>query len=84
MEGVIRIRVLLFARYAEVLGASELELELPADATVRTALGMLLARPGGNTLPHQPLVARNQVHAQFDTALAAGDELAVLPPLAGG
>jgi molybdopterin converting factor small subunit len=84
MEDFIRIRVLLFARYAEVLGASELELVLPDHATVRTALETLLLREGGKLLPPQPLVARNQVHSQLDTALANGDELAILPPLAGG
>jgi molybdopterin converting factor small subunit len=30
------------------------------------------------------MVARNRVQAQIDTPLEDGDEVAVLPPLAGG
>jgi molybdopterin converting factor small subunit len=80
----VRIKVLLFARFAELLGDSELDLELNSPATVRTALDSLRQRPGGASLPPGPLVARNRVHAQLDTVLEDGDEVAVLPPLAGG
>jgi molybdopterin converting factor small subunit len=81
---MLRIRVLLFARYAELLGQNELEVAVSAPATVRTVLDTLRARVGGSQLPLSPLVARNQVQAQLDTALEDGDEVAVLPPLAGG
>jgi molybdopterin converting factor small subunit len=81
---MIRVRVLLFARYAELLGQTALTVEIGAPATVRTVLDTLRERAGGAQLPPSPLVARNQVHAQLDTALEDGDELAVLPPLAGG
>lgn len=84
MSGTLRIRVLLFARYAELLGQTELEVAVSAPATVRTVLDSVRARAGGSQLPPSPLVARNQVHAQLDTALEDGDEVAVLPPLAGG
>lgn len=81
---VVRIKVLLFARFAELLGRPELVVEVPAPATVRTVLDSIRTHEGGAQLPPQPLVARNQVHAQLTTALEDGDELAVLPPLAGG
>jgi len=84
VNGVIRIRVLLFARYAELMGQTELVIDVSAPATVRTVLDSLRARTGGEQLPPSPLVARNRVHAQLDTALDDGDEVAVLPPLAGG
>ncbi len=80
----MRIRVLLFARYAELLGNTELNLDVTAPATVRTVLDTLRQLAGGSQLPPSPLVARNQVHAQLDTVLEDGDEMAVLPPLAGG
>ena len=80
----VHIKVLLFARFAELLGNSELDLVLDPPATVRTALDSLRALPGGASLPSGPLVARNLVQAQLDTALEDGDEVAVLPPLAGG
>lgn len=81
---IVHIKVLLFARFAELLGSTELNLELNSPATVRTVLDSLRGRIGGGQLPPSPLVARNRVHAQVDTALEDGDEIAVLPPLAGG
>lgn len=83
-RGVLKIRVLLFARYAELIGQTELELAVGAPATVRTVLDSLRARAGGEQLPPAPMVARNREQAQLDTALEDGDEVAVLPPLAGG
>lgn len=80
----VHIKVLLFARFAELLGQTEVEVDVGAPATVRTVLDSLRTRVGGSQLPPSPLVARNRVHAQLDTALEDGDELAVLPPLAGG
>ena len=80
----MHIRVLLFARYAELLGLTEMEVAVDAPATVRTVLDTLRTRAGGSQLPTAPMVARNRVHAQLDTALEDGDEVAVLPPLAGG
>jgi molybdopterin converting factor small subunit len=83
-SSAVRIKVLLFARFAELLGKTELDLELRSPATVRTVLDSLRGRAGGAGLPPSPLVARNRVHAQLDTPLEDGDEVAVLPPLAGG
>jgi len=84
VSGSLRIKVLLFARYAELIGQTELEVAVGAPATVRTVLDTLRAMAGGAQLPPAPMVARNCVHAQLNTALEDGDELAVLPPLAGG
>lgn len=84
VSGRVRIRVLLFARYAELLGQTEMTIDVGAPATVRTVLDSLRAMAGGSKLPPAPLVAQNQVKVQLDTALEDGDEVAVLPPLAGG
>jgi molybdopterin synthase sulfur carrier subunit len=40
--------------------------------------------PGGERLPPKPLCALNLSHVSPDARLSGGDELAVLPPLAGG
>jgi molybdopterin converting factor small subunit len=40
--------------------------------------------PGGERLPTSPMVAVNQEHVLPSRPLADGDELAFLPPLAGG
>lgn len=80
----ITVRVLLFARFAELLGAPELEIELGEPATITSLLAELRKRAGAADLPPSPLVARNQVHVQESTRLSPGDEVAILPPLAGG
>jgi molybdopterin converting factor small subunit len=78
------IRVLLFARYAELLGGARLELDLPFPATVGAAIAALRSRPGGESLPARLFVARNLEQVTEDVALEAGDEVALLPPLSGG
>lgn len=78
------VRVLLFASYAEALGSSTLELELPSGATVRELLDRVQQRSGGGRLPPAPLVAVNEEYAHADQVLAAHDEVAIIPPVAGG
>lgn len=79
------IRLLLFAIYRDWAGTDELELHLPADATAAAAVAAARARlPGLGPLPERPAVAVNSVYASLDTRLADGDELALLPPVAGG
>jgi molybdopterin converting factor small subunit len=78
------VTALLFASYADALGLPRVELTLPAGSTVRDALDRLRRLPGGATIPATPLVAINLAYARGDATLAAGDELAVIPPVAGG
>jgi molybdopterin converting factor small subunit len=78
------VTALLFASYADALGRHSVDLALPAGATVRDALAHLRALPGGDSLPPSPLVAVNLRYVRADVALAAGDELAIIPPVAGG
>jgi molybdopterin converting factor small subunit len=78
------IDTLLFASYADALGVESVRLTLPAGATVNDALAQLRSLPGGDKLPPAPLVAINLAYARGDSALSTGDELAVIPPVAGG
>ena len=80
----ISVHVLLFASYADSLGADALDLTLPAPATISAIVAHLRDLPGGNQLPAKPLCARNLTHATPDDPVAEGDEVAILPPLAGG
>ena len=80
----IQVRVLLFARYAELFGASSLALDVPAGSTVADAVAALRRLPGGGALPGQLLVARNLEQVAASATLAEGDELAFLPPMSGG
>lgn len=80
----LTVRVLLFASYAEGLGFETLELMLPAPATMDTVVSHLRSLPGGHQLPPKPLCARNLAHVSPEEPVADGDEIAILPPLAGG
>jgi len=83
--GTVRVRCRLFARYAEVTGEEVVEVTVPAPATVADVVRQLRAQVAqGHHLPEHPLVARNREHALPRDAVADGDELALLPPLAGG
>ena len=79
----MRVRLRLFAMYAEALG-SELALELPAGATAADVLAQVRRRPGAERLPPKPMIAVNQRYAKPETKLAEGDEVALIPPVAGG
>jgi molybdopterin converting factor subunit 1 len=81
----MQIRLLFFALYRDLAGTEELALELPAGATAGDAIARL--RAGGGSLariPAEPVVAVNREYAGLDAALQEGDELALLPPVAGG
>jgi molybdopterin synthase catalytic subunit len=78
------VTVQLFARYAELLGRSEVLLDVPVDARVTDVVTALRALPGGTALPAEPFVAVNMRQVPQHTVLQSGDEIALLPPLAGG
>jgi molybdopterin converting factor subunit 1 len=81
----MKISVLYFAVFREKLGTDSETLELPASARVADAIAALAEK-------HAPIaklagkfrVAVNQEFAGDDHALADGDELALIPPVAGG
>lgn len=78
------VRVLLFASYADAVGAPELELELPAGSRVSDVLERVRVMVAGKRVPDRPLVAVNQRYAAPDQAVTPADEIAIIPPVAGG
>jgi molybdopterin converting factor subunit 1 len=80
----MRIRTLLFAVYRDMAGTDEMEMELPAGATAADLVLRLRAEPGLHRLPAEPALAVNQEYAPLSTPLTDGDEVALLPPVAGG
>ena len=78
------VKVRLFASYAESLGKSELSLDLVAGATVADVVKAVAEMPGAGRLPPSPLVAVNCTYAVATTNLSDGDEIDLIPPVAGG
>jgi molybdopterin converting factor small subunit len=78
------VTVLLFASYADAFGRQSLTLGVDDGATVADVLDQIAMLPGGERLPSSPLIAVNECYANRDQALMSGDELAIIPPVAGG
>jgi molybdopterin converting factor subunit 1 len=80
----MRIRTLLFAVYRDMADTDEIEIDLPAGATAADLVLRLRTDSGLHRLPAEPALAVNQEYAPLSTRLADGDEVALLPPVAGG
>ena len=80
------VTVLLFAAHRDLAGgASDTVVSLPEGSTVDALMAELRARGGGwAQLPRRAAVAVNRRYARGDTELAEGDEIALIPPVAGG
>lgn len=84
-QGTVTIRVRAFARYAEVLGTDEVEVQVETPARVSDVVAALRAQaPRGALIPEHPMVSVNLEHVHAAHAVHQGDVLAILPPLAGG
>lgn len=81
----MRITVRLFASQREQLGKSSIDVEVPEGSTAGSALGALSkTHPELAKAAESLAFAVNREHAAPDTPLRDGDELALLPPVAGG
>lgn len=81
----MRVHVLLFASYRDLAGKGELEIQLPHGATAERLIRSLRRSGEGFAgLPDRPAVAINREYASLGTILEEGDEVAILPPVAGG
>ncbi|MGI8400294.1 MAG: MoaD/ThiS family protein [Gemmatimonadaceae bacterium] len=78
------VTVQLFASYAELLGASTIEIPLAPDSTVNELLHHIRLLPGASMLPATPRVAVNRAFASSDQRIQSSDEIALIPPVAGG
>ena len=76
----MRVTVRLFAILRQRAGRDTLELDLPDGARVSDALAAVDDLAGGLRL----VMAVNREYAAADHPLAAGDELALIPPVSGG
>jgi len=81
----MRVTVRLFAAHREAAGTSTYIAHLPVGATVSDAYASVcgsfpsIAHSAGSTA-----FALNRAHVGGDAPLHDGDEIAILPPVAGG
>lgn len=85
MTDAIELRVLCFAAARDVVGEAELPWSLAPGATVATLRAALFARyPALAGHARSLRFAVNGEYAKDDRLLGEGDEVAVIPPVAGG
>lgn len=81
----MRVRLLYFAVLRDIAGSSTAEVELPAGARAADVWERLRAEHRELADYRQPpMVAVNEEYVEPDQVLRDGDELAFIPPVAGG
>ena len=89
----LSVRVRLFASFRELVGASEVEVELNAEDTLRDVLlkvfkdacEKIFEDASAKKLRDYVVVLRNRRHVQdIFTKLENGDEISIFPPASGG
>jgi molybdopterin synthase catalytic subunit len=81
----MKVRLLFFAVLRDIAGSDEQELAVAEGTTAREvweSLRRTYARLSAYTQP--PMIAINESYAAPEAVLRDGDELAFIPPVAGG
>lgn len=84
LASMTQLQVLLFASYADAFGASSVTVSVDEPATTADLVGALRALPGGSVLPETPLVAIDRRFARGIVPVHPDQEIALIPPVAGG
>ena len=80
-----KISVRFFARYAELAGCTSSHVNVDTPTTVGDVIAAVReVFPGTQAMPAKPLAALNRRQVKLDAPVTEGDEVALLPPLAGG
>jgi len=80
----LSVRTLFFGVYAELATSRQGTAEMPFGSTVGDLVETLRKSRGLDWLPSRVVVAVNQSYAEMATPLSDGDEVALIPPVAGG
>ncbi len=84
-SGAMRVQVLYFAAFRDAVGKDGETRELADHSTVADLWGALVRQvPYFARFPAMPPAAVNREYAGGQTTLKDGDEVAFLPPVAGG
>ena len=81
----MRVRLLYFAVLRDIAGASTADIELPDGARAADVWEQLRGRHRELAAYKQPpMIAINEEYVEPHQVLRDGDELAFIPPVAGG
>jgi molybdopterin converting factor subunit 1 len=78
------VTVQLFASFADLIGSSTLDVPLRRGDTVRDLVQSVRSLPRAAALPPTMRVAVNRTFAAENTPVCSTDEIAIIPPVAGG
>jgi molybdopterin converting factor subunit 1 len=79
-----RVAVRLFGQHRELAGESVISIELAAGGTVADLRKTLAAHPDLGAALDGSAVALNRTYQPDESPVLEGDEVAVIPPVAGG
>lgn len=81
----MKLRVLFFSVLRDITGTDEIDLEVPAGATMGELLAQVEARwPKIAEWQGSLLLALDQTYVKRDEPLHDGGEVAIMPPVQGG
>ncbi len=82
----MRVRVLFFGQLKEIVGVAQDDAELIGGLRASKIFSMRYGRRFPKLAEFRPSIAAsvNQEYAHWRAPLAAGDEVAFLPPVSGG
>jgi molybdopterin converting factor subunit 1 len=81
----VQVKLLFFASIKDIVGARQIELDVPAGATVGDLLTHLESKyPRIRDYRPVVLTSVNEDYADQKTRVAEGDEVAIFPPVSGG
>jgi molybdopterin converting factor subunit 1 len=82
----VKVEVLYFAAVRDLVGSDEEALDVPPGVTTIASLGEYLTKlhPALEGRLGYVRFARNEDFAQASDAIADGDTIALIPPVAGG
>ena len=81
----MKVRVQFFSRLRDIVGASELEMEMPDNATVEDLLGRIYARsPDLHRWNRTILIGAGLEFVRRDYVLRPDEQIAIMPPVQGG
>lgn len=79
------VKILFFASLKDLVGKSEIEIDLEGKASVRDVFQKLQIRyPSLKKYENILLIAVNQEYSNLDTSISPNDEIAFFPPVSGG